>query len=135
MSKKKSGIGKFVLGLGIGGALGVLFAPKSGKEAQKDLKLKINELTAKAKEIDKDEVKDNILEKIDEIKATIQDLDKEKVQDIAYATADVVKTKTEELVEYTKAKATPVVNEVAEEVRKSAIKVTKQILKKLENKD
>ena len=34
MSKNKSGFGKFLLGAGIGLGLGILFAPKSGKETR-----------------------------------------------------------------------------------------------------
>ena len=37
---KKSGLGKFLLGAGIGVGLGILFAPKSGKETRADLKKK-----------------------------------------------------------------------------------------------
>ena len=49
MSKKEklAGLGKFALGAAIGGALGVLFAPKSGKETRQDLKNKLDELVAK----------------------------------------------------------------------------------------
>ena len=135
MSKKKSNIGKFVLGLGIGAGIGILFAPKSGKETQKELKSKLNELTEKAKELDVEEVKDSILEKVDEIKATIQDLDKEKVKELAIDQATVLKEKTDELLELTKEKATPIINAIAKEVRNSAIVVTKEILKKLESNE
>ena len=38
MSNKKSGIGKFLAGIGIGAGLGMLFAPKSGKETREILK-------------------------------------------------------------------------------------------------
>ena len=41
MSKKKSGLGKFLVGAGIGAGLGILFAPKSGSETRKELKQKI----------------------------------------------------------------------------------------------
>ena len=34
--EKKSGFGKFLAGAAIGAGLGVLFAPKSGKETRKD---------------------------------------------------------------------------------------------------
>ncbi|MBR4262812.1 MAG: YtxH domain-containing protein [Bacilli bacterium] len=135
MSKKKSNIGKFVLGLGIGAGIGILFAPKSGKETQKELKAKLNELTEKAKELDVEEVKDAILEKVDEIKATIQDLDREKVKDIAIDQAGLLKEKTDELIELTKEKTTPVINTIAKEVRNSAIVVTKEILKRLETEE
>ena len=41
MSKeRKSGFGKFLLGAGIGVGLGILFAPKSGKETRQELKEK-----------------------------------------------------------------------------------------------
>ena len=35
--EKKSGFGKFLAGAAIGAGLGVLFAPKSGKETRKDI--------------------------------------------------------------------------------------------------
>ena len=34
---KKSGLGKLLAGIGIGAGLGILFAPKSGKETRTDL--------------------------------------------------------------------------------------------------
>ena len=43
---KKSGIGKFLLGLGIGAGLGVLFAPKKGSETRAELKQKLDDLVA-----------------------------------------------------------------------------------------
>ena len=58
MSKK--GWGKFVIGAGIGAGLGLLFAPKTGKETRKELKEKIDELMAKAKELDINEVSEGL---------------------------------------------------------------------------
>ena len=65
---KKSGLGKFLLGAGIGVGLGILFAPKSGKETRADLKKKMDNLLEKVKNIDVEEVKQTIEEKVREIK-------------------------------------------------------------------
>ena len=47
MKNKKTGLGKFLVGLGIGAGLGMLFAPKSGEESRKELKETIDELKEK----------------------------------------------------------------------------------------
>ncbi len=132
MSKKK-GWGKFVLGAAVGGALGILFAPKKGSETRRELKVKADELIAKIKDIDVEEVKTKLLDEVEEIVVTIQDLDREKVKEIALEKIDLVKAKCEELVELAKEKGTPIVEKTAAELREKAIVVTKEILKKLES--
>ena len=77
MSKKK-GFGKFLAGVGIGAGLGILFAPKKGSETRRELKQKLNEMLEKAKNVDIEEVKQNIETKIEEIKEELSDLDKRK---------------------------------------------------------
>lgn len=134
MSNKKSGLGKFLVGMGIGAGLGILFAPKSGKETREDLKKMLEKLVDEVKNIDVKEVKDEFLKKVEEIKNEIEDLDKEKVMKIAKEKAEMLKKKTNELVELTKEKGTPVLEGVANDVREKAIAVTKEVLKKLENK-
>lgn len=131
---KKSNAGKFVLGAAVGAALGVLFAPKSGKENRKALKKKADELIEKAKDIDVKEVRDAIEEKANEIIEELKDLDKEKVASIAKKKAKELKSSAEDLVAYTKKKATPIVNDAAEALREKAVEATKKVLDKLENK-
>lgn len=130
-SKKKKQIGKFLLGAGIGAALGVLFAPKSGKETRKDLKNKLDELIEKVKGIDKEELVAEIKDKIEEIKEELADLDKETVLEIAKEKAEGIKEKAEEIYAIAKEKATPVIETAADEVRKKALAVVKDIEKKL----
>ena len=79
----KSSIKKIAFGAAIGAALGVLFAPKSGKETRKALKEKATDLINKAKEIDVIEVRDNVIEKANEIVEEMKNLDREKVLKIA----------------------------------------------------
>ena len=135
MGKKKSGLGKFALGLGIGAGLGILFAPKKGSETRQDLKKKLDELINKVKEIDVNEVKEEFFNKIDEIKKELEDLDKEKAIKLAKKKGEELKVKCGELIELAKEKGTPVLESVANEVREKAILVTKEVLNRLEKNE
>jgi len=135
MSKKKSGFGKFLLGGAIGAGLGMLFAPKAGSETRKELKVKLDDLLQKVKEIDIDEVKEEFELKIYEIKEELADLDKEKVLKIAKKKSKEIQKKVEELVDYAVEKGTPVLETAANNVREKAIDVTKEVLSKLEKED
>lgn len=132
MSKK--GLGKFVLGAAIGAGIGLLFAPRSGKETRKILKDKMDDLVKKAKELDKEEVKTAIEAKINEIKEGIKNLDKETAVELAKKQGKKIRDKAEELALYVKEKGTPVMEKTADAVRSKAIDVTKEVLNKLESK-
>ena len=132
MSKK--GLGKFVLGAAIGAGLGILFAPRSGKETRKMLKDKMDDLVKKAKELDKEEVKEAVIAKINEIKDGIKNLDKETAIELAKKQGKKIRDKAEDLVEYVKEKGTPVMEKTADAIRLKAIDVTKEVLNKLESK-
>ena len=58
---------------------------------------------------------------------------KEKVLEIAKEKSEAIKEKSLELVEYAKEKGTPVLERTADEIRKKAVNVTKEVLNKLEN--
>lgn len=133
--KKKSGVGKFILGALVGAGLGVLFAPKAGSETRKELKEKMTELLNKAKEIDMDDVKEKISAKVEEIKEELEDLDGEKVLKIAKQKGNDIKNKCEELVELAKKKGTPILENAANEVREKTIDAVREILEKLEAAD
>ena len=134
MSKeKKSGFGKFLAGAAIGAGLGILFAPKKGSETRAELKTKIDALVKQIKKIDLEEVKEEFEVKLENLKAELADLDKEKVLEIAKKKAVELKEKAQDLVQLAVEKGTPILKDMAEEVRLKTIDVTKDVLKKLEN--
>ena len=130
MSKK--GFGKFLTGASLGAGLALLFAPKKGSETRKDVKNKLEELLAKAKEVDTEELKETFQKKVEEIKEELTDLDKEKALDLAKKKGDALKKKCEELLVLAKEKGTPVLENVAKDVEEKSIVVIKEVLKKLE---
>ena len=130
---KKSGIGKFLLGAGIGLGLGILFAPKSGKETRADLKRKLDDLVEKAKNIDVEEVKTTIEAKVAEIKEDLKNLDKETVTEKVKEGAKKIKKKLDDLVSYAAKKGTPVIEAAAKEVKASTIKALEAITDKLKD--
>ena len=132
--KKKKGLGKLLAGVALGTGLGVLFAPKKGSETRAQLKEKLDEMIARLKDVDAEDVKETIETKIYEIKEELADLDKEKVLKIAKEKGNDLKNKADELVELAKEKGTPVIEASADAVRQKAISATKSVLAKLEEK-
>ena len=130
---KKSGLGKFLLGGGICVGLGMLFAPKSGKETRADLKKKMDNLLEKVKNIDVEEVKQTIEEKVREIKEDLKNLDKETVAAKIKGQAKKIRKKADELVTYAVEKGTPVIEAAAREVKESTIKALEAITNKLKD--
>ena len=132
---KKNGVGKFVLGAGLGAGLALLFAPKKGSELREDLKNKLDEMIKKAKDIDLEDVSEEFTKKVEELKEELKDLDKEKVLKIAKDKGEELKNKAEDLMILAKEKGTPVLESIAKDVKKSTANVVREVLKKLETED
>ena len=128
MSKKKS----FLLGAGIGLGLGLLFAPKSGKETREDLAKMISDLYEKAKQIDVEEVKNAIIVKTKELENTLKDLDKETEKQLIIDKSREVKIKAQELVDLAIEKGTPIVEKTAKKVKSKTAELLKNTAEKLE---
>lgn len=130
MSKKG-----FLWGAALGVGAGLLFAPKKGSETRKELKNILDEMLVKLKDIDYDEVRENIEVKIYEIKNELRDLDKEKVLDIAKKKSNDLKKMAEELVGYAVEKGTPVLEKSANSIKEKVITVSKEVINKLEKEN
>lgn len=130
MSKKNKGLGKFIIGTIIGGAAGLLFAPKKGSETRKDLKTKFDEVLEKVKQIDKEEVKLELEAKIHEIKSSLESLSKEEVFTVAKEKSEELLVKAENLLDYTIKNGTPFLEKAVAEIREVVKDTTEDIMKK-----
>lgn len=130
--KKNSGIGKFLAGAAVGAGLGILFAPKSGKETRADIKKKIDEIIEQAKQLKAEDVKEMIVKKVNELQAELKDLDKEKVLKVAKQKAKKIQKKAEELYKLAVEKGTPVLEKTTRELKEATANALKKIVAKLE---
>ncbi len=130
--KKTKGLGKFLAGAAIGAGLGILFAPKSGKETREDIKNKISEIIEQAKTLKAEDVKEMIISKVEDLQEQLKDLDKEKVLKIAKQKAKKIQKKAEELYKLAVEKGTPVLEKTTKELKDATASALKKIVSKLE---
>lgn len=132
MSKK--GLGKFVLGAGLGAGLALLFAPKKGSDLRNDIKKKINEFMKDVDKMTVEEIKKEFTNKVEEIKKELDELDKEKVVKVAKKKGEELKNKANELVQMAKEKGTPVLEGIANDLKEKVVSVAQDVVNKLSEK-
>ena len=71
---KRKGMGKFILGAGLGAGLALLFAPKKGSELRNDIKKKFDEFMATVDDMTVAEIKQEFTDKVEEIKKDIEEI-------------------------------------------------------------
>ena len=130
--KKSKGIGKFLAGAAIGAGLGILFAPKSGKETRADIKKKLDDILEQVKNLKAEDIKEMIVGKVNELQEELKDLDKEKVLKIAKQKAKKIQKKAEDLYKLAIEKGTPALEKSTKELKEETDKVLKKIVDKLE---
>ena len=131
---KKGGLGKFVLGAGLGAAVSLLFAPKKGTELRKDIKCKLDEFMGNVDKLTIEEIKEEFNTKVEELKKELDDLDKEKVLKVAKEKGDELKDKADDLVKLAKEKGNTVLEGIAKDLKTKTVQVAKDVVKKLEEK-
>ena len=132
---KKNSLGKFALGAAVGAGLGLLFAPKTGKEMRNDLKKKIEEVIDNAKNIKAEDVKEMITDAVEDLQKELKDLDKEKVLKIAKQKAKNIEKKADELYNLAVEKGTPVLEKSVEDLKQATADALKKIIAKLEKEE
>ena len=88
---KKGGFGKFLGGIALGAGLGILFAPDKGENTRKVLTKKIEELVNKLKDVDTEEVKDELLYKVEMLQSQLASLDKETAKEATLKAAEKIR--------------------------------------------
>lgn len=130
----KGGLGKLLVGAGVGASIVALFTTKKGSEVREEIKKKFKEFYSNVEDLTVADIKKEFNDKAEEIKKGLEDLDKEKVEKIAKQKGKELQKKAEELVELAKEKGTPVLEDIASELREKTIAAAKEVIKKLEEK-
>ena len=115
---KKSKLGALVAGIGIGAAAGMLLAPKSGEETRKDIQKKAKQIGKKVKDIDLNQVKEDLVKEFDKFKNEMKDRDKEKAMKLAKEQGTKLLDKCEDLITMAKEKSAPMIEKTGKDIKK-----------------
>ncbi|WP_249030509.1 YtxH domain-containing protein [Tannockella kyphosi] len=129
-------LGKFIAGLGLGAAAGMLLAPKKGEELRSELKEKSNELYGKAKSMSKEDYQEMLKDLIDDMKKTIDEFDGDEFKESSMDKLVELKDRVEEL--YTSMQSSEEYSKVKDAIKKVSDDVTDKMTEvktKIQDKD
>ena len=115
---KKSKLGALIAGIGIGAAAGMLLAPKSGEETRKDIQKKAKQIGKKVKDIDLNQVKEDLVKEFDKFKNEMKDMDKDKAMKLAKEQGTKLLAKCEDLITMAKEKSAPMIEKTGKDIKK-----------------
>ena len=115
---KKRKLGALVAGIGIGAAAGLLLAPKSGEETRKDIQKKAKQIGKKVKDIDLNQVKEDLVKEFDKFKNEMKDMDKDKAMKLAKEQGTKLLAKCEDLITMAKEKSAPMIEKTGKDIKK-----------------
>lgn len=115
---KKSKLGALVAGIGIGAAAGLLLAPKSGEETRKDIQKKAKQIGKKVKDIDLNQIKEDLVKEFDKFKNEMKDMDKDKTMKLAKEQGTKLLAKCEDLINMAKEKSAPMIEKTGKDIKK-----------------
>lgn len=128
---KKSKLGALVAGIGIGAAAGMLLAPKSGEETRKDIKNKAKQIGKKVKDIDLNQVKEDLVKEFDKFKNEMKDMDKDKAMKLAKEQGTKLLDKCEDLIIMAKEKSAPMIEKTGKDIKKKLSEILADASEKL----
>ena len=100
---------------------------------KKQLKKKAEELTKKVKEVNLEELKDELIDDFNNLKEELKDMDLDKAKIIAKDKGEDLMAKASELMDMAKEKGTPVVEKAAKDIKKKVAEVLKELSVKLDD--
>ena len=124
-------VGAMVGGARVGGAAGILFAPRKGSETREKIKDSINSLLEKTQSIDKEDIKKYIEKELEKIDLEIVRLDELDSYKKAKRQAKKILKKIDKLIKYTKKKGMQDFEDLTNELREKAEEISEEILTNL----
>ena len=121
-------VGAMVGGALLGGAAGILFAPRKGSETREKIKDSINDLLERTQSIDKEDIRKYIEKELENIDFEIVKLDELDSYKKAKRQAKKVIKRIDKLIKYTKKKGMEDFEYLTNELKEKAEEISEEIL-------